>query len=317
MPEELAGPYRATLTKLQDAAPPMPASTVHTGPGRRARAALAPQVRVVRRHARPPPPRSARCTGPSGGTAATVAVKVQYPGAGQALRQRPQPGVPGGAGRRRLDPRPRHQADHGRAQGAGGRGAGLRPRGRLAAAVRQGVRRRPGLRDPARRAATASSVIVSEWMDGSRCRAIIASGTEERARRGRPALPGVPAGRPAARRAAARRPAPGQLPAACRTGGSACMDFGAVNRLPDGLPGDGPAARAAPWTGDAEGVLAGLREEGFVRPSIDGRRRAAAGLPRAVPRARCAPTRSGSPARGCAGCSATSTTRAARSAASA
>src|SRR5450756_3240360 len=29
MPEDLAGPYRATLTKLQDAAPPMPASIVH------------------------------------------------------------------------------------------------------------------------------------------------------------------------------------------------------------------------------------------------------------------------------------------------
>ena len=28
LPEELAGPYRATLTKLQDAAPPMPAATV-------------------------------------------------------------------------------------------------------------------------------------------------------------------------------------------------------------------------------------------------------------------------------------------------
>src|SRR6185312_4254398 len=29
LPEELAGPYRATLVKLQDAAPPMPAATVH------------------------------------------------------------------------------------------------------------------------------------------------------------------------------------------------------------------------------------------------------------------------------------------------
>src|SRR5690349_24247066 len=29
LPEEIAGPYRATLTKLQDAAPPMPAKTVH------------------------------------------------------------------------------------------------------------------------------------------------------------------------------------------------------------------------------------------------------------------------------------------------
>ena len=29
LPEDLAAPYRAALTKLQDAAPPMPASAVH------------------------------------------------------------------------------------------------------------------------------------------------------------------------------------------------------------------------------------------------------------------------------------------------
>ena len=29
LPEEMAAPYRATLTKLQEAAPPLPASTVH------------------------------------------------------------------------------------------------------------------------------------------------------------------------------------------------------------------------------------------------------------------------------------------------
>src|SRR5258707_4477002 len=29
LPPELAGPYRATLTRLQEAAPPLPASTVH------------------------------------------------------------------------------------------------------------------------------------------------------------------------------------------------------------------------------------------------------------------------------------------------
>src|SRR3954467_10358316 len=29
LPEEIAGPYRAALTKLQEAAPPLPAATVH------------------------------------------------------------------------------------------------------------------------------------------------------------------------------------------------------------------------------------------------------------------------------------------------
>ena len=84
LPEELTGPYRATLTKLQDAAPPMPAATVHKvlaedlGPRWRSRfkefddfpaaAASIGQVhRAVYRDGR------------------DVAVKVQYPGAGPAL----------------------------------------------------------------------------------------------------------------------------------------------------------------------------------------------------------------------------------------
>ena len=67
LPPELAGPYRATLTKLQDAAPPLPARTVHkvlasefgdTG------GTTSPSSTT-----RPPPRRpSARCTGPSGAT---------------------------------------------------------------------------------------------------------------------------------------------------------------------------------------------------------------------------------------------------------
>ena len=62
MPEELAAPYRATLTKLQDSAPPMPASTVHTILAAGARQALAGPVRRVRRRCPRPPRRSARCT---------------------------------------------------------------------------------------------------------------------------------------------------------------------------------------------------------------------------------------------------------------
>src|SRR4029453_5229742 len=84
-PGETAGPYRAALTKLQEAAPPLPAPTVHKvlaeqlGPRWRQRfkelddipaaAASIGQVhRAVWRDGR------------------MVAVKGQYPGAGEALR---------------------------------------------------------------------------------------------------------------------------------------------------------------------------------------------------------------------------------------
>ncbi len=95
LPEELAGPYRAALTKLQEAAPALPAATVHKvlaeelGPRWRQRfrefddspaaAASIGQVhRAVWRDGR------------------AVAVKIQYPGAGDALTGRPQPARPSG-----------------------------------------------------------------------------------------------------------------------------------------------------------------------------------------------------------------------------
>ena len=84
LPEELAGPYRATLTKLQDAAPPMPAATVH----KVLAAELGPQWRRKFKEFNDVPAAAASIGQVHRGVwkdGRQVAVKVQYPGAGDAL----------------------------------------------------------------------------------------------------------------------------------------------------------------------------------------------------------------------------------------
>ena len=68
LPEDVAAPYRAQLSRLQDAAPPMPTSRVHAVLARELGPRLAGLVHRLRARSRPRPPRSVRSTGRPGPT---------------------------------------------------------------------------------------------------------------------------------------------------------------------------------------------------------------------------------------------------------
>src|SRR5450631_431052 len=143
LPPEIAGPYRATLTKLQESAPPLPARTVH-------------QVLVQdlgeswRDNFTDFDDRPVAAASIGQVHAATwrdgrrVAVKIQYPGAGNAIikdftqlaRVSRLFGVlmPG------LDVKPLLEE----AQGLRHRGTGLRAGGEIAGGLRRRLRGRPG-----------------------------------------------------------------------------------------------------------------------------------------------------------------------------
>jgi predicted unusual protein kinase regulating ubiquinone biosynthesis (AarF/ABC1/UbiB family) len=265
LPEEMVGPYRATLTKLQEAAPPLPMSTVNEVLTDQLGADW--QSRFAEFDENPAAAASIgqvhRATYRDG---RTVAVKIQYPGAAKALASDLN-----------------QMVRMGRLMGSWIPGMEMKP---LLEELRERVLEEldylaesnnqrkfavafegdPDFLVPHVLAA-APQVLVSEWVDATPMSQIIAEGTRaERDRAGllyqRFLLSG-----PARAGLLHADPHPGNFRLTA-DGKLAVLDFGAVAHMPDGLPpAIGRMLRIA-LHGDAETVMAGLQEEGFIRPHI-------------------------------------------------
>ncbi|MEV6251024.1 AarF/ABC1/UbiB kinase family protein [Streptomyces sp. NPDC051742] len=274
LPEEVAGPYRAALTKLQDAAPPMPTRTVHAVLEER----LGAEWRELFLEFEDKPAAAAsigqvhRAVWHDG---REVAVKVQYPGAGEALlsdlaqlsrfARLLGPLIPG------MDIKPLITEMRDRVSEE------------LDYALEAASQQRhaeefaddPGVVVPAV-VHQSEQILVTEWMDGIPLAEIIADGTEAQRDRAGQLLARFLFSGPARTGLLHADPHPGNfrlLPGADEDGGPeswrlGVLDFGTVDRLPGGLPETiGTCLRMA-LTGEADTVYELLRAEGFVKESV-------------------------------------------------
>ncbi|MEV6165333.1 AarF/ABC1/UbiB kinase family protein [Streptomyces sp. NPDC052052] len=274
LPEEVAGPYRAALTKLQEAAPPMPSGTVHAVLEEQ----LGEEWRALFLSFEDKPSAAAsigqvhRAVWHDG---RDVAVKVQYPGAGQALlsdlaqlgrfARLLGPLVPG------MDIKPLI--------------AELRDR---VSEELDYVQEARSQQDHAEEFAAdpdvvvpgvvhgSDQVLVTEWMDGLPLADVIAEGTPEQRDRAGQLLARFLFSGPGRTGLLHADPHPGNFRLVPPVDGTddagqwrlGVLDFGTVDRLPGGLPQPiGDSLRLA-LAGDADAVYDLLCAEGFVKGSI-------------------------------------------------
>mgnify|MGYP001458553195 FL=1 len=265
LPEEIAAPFRAKLAALQDSAPPMPTSRVHAV----LRAELGSDWRTHFAEFEPRPAAAASIgqvhRARLAGSGDRVAVKVQYPGADAALRsdlkqiQRLATAaspVTGGldvvALTREVAARIAEEVDYlheARAQNQ----------------MAEAVAGHPRFIVPRARLAT-SRVLVSDWVDGVKLGRLAEAPQQARNAAALDYVTFLFAG-PALGGLLHGDPHPGNF-LVTGDGRLGVVDFGLTASFPDGLPRPmGELIRRA-VAGDADGMLDGLQDEGFIAGEV-------------------------------------------------
>lgn len=267
MPEELAGPYRATLTKLQEAGPPMGADRVHEILARE----LGPRwasTKLVEFDDTPAASASIgqvhRATWRDG---RDVAVKIQYPGAAQALlsdlNQLSRVARVAGSWVPGIDVKPIMDELKARMSEELDYHLEARNQRHFASAFR-------GDDDVLVPDVLVESghVLVSEWVDGTPLSRIITDGTREQRDEAATLYLEFLLRAPNVARMLHADPHPGNF-RVTDDGRLGVLDFGAVNRLPHGLPASLGRVLTEALAGDAPALEAALRGEGFIRKGIE------------------------------------------------
>ncbi|MFJ4484332.1 ABC1 kinase family protein [Streptomyces longwoodensis] len=273
LPEEVAGPYRAALTKLQEAAPPMPTRTVHAVLAER----LGEDWPQLFLEFEDKPSAAASIGQVHRGVwhdGREVAVKVQYPGAGDALLSDLNqlgrfarllgPLIPGmdikpliAELRDRVSEELDYELEADAQQTHAEEFAGD-PDVVVPAVVHQ-----------------CDQVLITEWIDGVPLSEVIADGTQEQRDRAGQLLARFLFSGPARTGLLHADPHPGNfrlLPGGpegeddWRLG---VLDFGTVDRLPGGLPAPIGDSLRMTLDGHADAVYELLRTEGFVKESVE------------------------------------------------
>ncbi|WP_377641064.1 ABC1 kinase family protein [Oryzobacter terrae] len=267
MPEDLAGPYRATLTKLQEAGPPMGADRVHEILARE----LGPRWASTKLVEFDDVPAASASIGQVHKgvwrDGRVVAVKIQYPGAAQALlsdlnqisRVARMAGswVPG------IDVKPIMDELKARMSEELDYHLEARNQRHFAAAFRgdDDVLVPDVLVE-------SSNVIVTEWVDGTPLSRIITDGTPEQRDEAATLYLEFLLRAPNVARMLHADPHPGNF-RVTDDGRLGVLDFGAVNRLPHGLPTSLGRVLTEALAGDAPALEQALRSEGFIRKGIE------------------------------------------------